>query len=114
MVRMKLLAEILNSDTLNSIVTYSMQYDLAIADFDTAINIAPNLPGLAYRSAMDRDAGEYDLANAYDDRGRAYLAKGESGWAIADHDAAIAIDPKFAEEEDYVRLGIPYPAGGKG
>ena len=69
---------------------------LAIADYTAAISIDPNFTG------------------AYHNRSFAYLAKGESGLAIADHDAAIVIDPNFAEEEYYVRLGIPSPAGGKG
>ena len=95
--------------TRGSVYMLKGEYDLAIADFDTAINISPNLRGLAYRSAMDRDAGEYDLANAYDDRGHAYHAKEEYDVAIADFDAAIRIShPSFDNAGTYNSRGLAY------
>ncbi len=53
------------------------KYDDAIADYDKAIEINPN------------------VAIAYTNRGLAYGRKGEVDRAIADYTKAIAIDPNF-------------------
>src|SRR5271157_2444081 len=55
------------------------QYDLAIADFDEAIHLNPN------------------LAAVFDDRGVAYYNKGEYDHAIADYNEAIRLNPDFAD-----------------
>ena len=59
-------------------------YDRAIADYDKAIEIDPK------------------YAQAYNNRGYAYEAKGEHDRAIADYDKAIEIDPE-------VRVGLHQP-----
>ncbi len=54
-------------------------YDRAIADYDAALQIAPN------------------YAPTYNFRGIAYRLKGDQDRAIADHDAAIRRDPRNAQ-----------------
>jgi tetratricopeptide (TPR) repeat protein len=54
------------------------QYDLAMADFNKAIEIDPK------------------FAKAYNNRGDAYEKKGQYDLAIADFTKAIEVDPKFA------------------
>ena len=54
------------------------RYDLAIRDFDKAIELRP------------------DYAKAYNNRGSAYDKKGDYDQAIQDYDKAIAFDPKDA------------------
>jgi tetratricopeptide (TPR) repeat protein len=54
-------------------------YDRAIADYDAALQIAPN------------------HASTYNFRGIAYRLKGDHDRAIADHDAAIRLDSRNAQ-----------------
>ena len=53
-------------------------YDLAIADFDRAIQLNPN------------------EAAAYNNRGASYRGKGDYGGALADHDQAVGLAPAEA------------------
>ena len=68
------------------------QFDLAIADYDEAIQLDPKL----------------DLA--YLNRGSAYRAKGDYDMAIADYGEAIRLDPEFADA--YTNRGVARLYGG--
>ena len=98
------------------------EYDLAIKDFDKAIELKPDY-ALAYnnRGAVYRSKGEYDqaiedcnkaiqlkpdYAEPYSNRGSAYRNKGEIDQAIEDYDIAIKLKPNFVEA--YYNLGIAY------
>jgi len=89
------------------------KYDLAIQDYNKAIEINPKL-AVAYsnRGSAHSSKGEYDLAiqdfdeaieinpkdaEAYYNRGSAHSSKGEYDLAIQDFDKAIEINPKYAE-----------------
>src|SRR5262245_51729587 len=54
-------------------------YDRALADFDKAIQLKP------------------DYADAYNNRGEAYLDKGDKERAFADFDKAIQLKPDYAD-----------------
>ena len=69
------------------------EIDLAIKDFDAAIELKPG------------------FANAYGGRGYAYCAKGEYDRAIADYNTAIELKPNFAEA--YNNRGLAYFAEGE-
>jgi tetratricopeptide (TPR) repeat protein len=58
---------------------YKAQYDQAIADLDKAIEIDPR------------------LAQAYNNRGWAYIKKWQYDQAIFDFNKTIEIDPRFVE-----------------
>ena len=89
------------------------EYDLAIADFSTAVALRPNDPeayydrGLAYRQkgAMDAALADYNITirlsprygQAFNNRGYVYAVKGELDLAFADFEKAIALDPRLAE-----------------
>ncbi len=109
--------------------TYSAlgEYQKAIADYDMAIQIDPQLSE-AYnnRGNTYSDLGEYQkaiadydmaiqlnpqLGEAYYNRGNTYYALGEYQKAIADYDMAIQIDPQDAEA--YANRGNPYYALGE-
>ncbi|MFQ6058738.1 MAG: tetratricopeptide repeat protein [Anaerolineae bacterium] len=63
-------------------------YDRAIADYDQAIQLEP------------------DLAIAYSNRGVAYIAKGDYDRAIANFDQAVKLDPEYAVA--YYNRGVAY------
>src|SRR5216684_2421488 len=65
---------------------------LACADYDKTIALDPK------------------HASAYENRGRAYKAKGDLDRAIADYDKAIALDPKDASA--YNLRGLAYKSKG--
>ncbi|MGH7222776.1 MAG: tetratricopeptide repeat protein, partial [Gemmataceae bacterium] len=86
------------------------QYEAAIADYNTAIDLAPDL-GLAYvnRSLAFAKLGEFDrviedadrafqldprLAGALFIRGAAYFKQGRTELAIADFDMLLLLEPK--------------------
>jgi tetratricopeptide (TPR) repeat protein len=75
--------------------------DLAIADFDRAIALAP-----------DASAGSNDSGNAfaYNDRGLAYARKGLTDKAVADYSQAIAFEPRYAKA--YFNRGLAYEKTG--
>ena len=90
------------------------EYDLAIADCTTAMNIDPKLRGLGYESQWDRNAGEFELALAHYDRGKAYYAKEEYDLAISDFDAAIHINhPWFDLARAYNHRGLAHKSKGE-
>ena len=86
-------------------------YDRAIADFSTFIQIDPNRAhiynnrGAAYgqKGDLDRAIADFDraiqiepnLADAYNNRGAAYGLKGDVDRAIADFDTAIQLNPRL-------------------
>jgi tetratricopeptide (TPR) repeat protein len=70
------------------------QYDRAIADYTTAIQLKP------------------DYAEAYNDRGFAYYLKGDTERAIADYTRAIELRPTYAKA--YNSRGVAYMAHGYG
>jgi tetratricopeptide (TPR) repeat protein len=70
------------------------QYDRAIADFTTAIQLQP------------------DYAEAYNDRGFAYYLKGDVERAIADYTRAIDLRPDYPKA--YNSRGVAYMAHGYG
>ena len=70
------------------------EYDRAIADYTTAIQLKP------------------DYAEAYNDRGFAYYLKGEGERAIADYTRAIELRPDYPKA--YNSRGVVYMAGGYG
>ncbi len=98
------------------------KYDLAISDFDKAIEIDPkyaeayNNRGNAYRGKGEYDRAISDFnkaieinpgyAGAYLNRGVAYFAKGEYDRAISDYNKAIEINPQYAIA--YVNRGAVY------
>lgn len=69
-------------------------YDGAIADYDTAIQLKP------------------DYAEAYNDRGFAYYLKGNAERAIADYTRAIELRPNYPKA--YNSRGVVYMAHGYG
>jgi Tfp pilus assembly protein PilF len=69
-------------------------YDRAIADYDTAIQLKP------------------DYAEAYNDRGFAYYLKGNAERAIADFTRAIELRPNYPKA--YNSRGVVYMAHGYG
>lgn len=71
-------------------------YDRAIADYNTAIELKPN------------------YAEAYNDRGFAYYLKGNPDYkrAIADYSRAIELRPDYPKA--YNNRGVAYMAGGYG
>ncbi len=77
------------------------RFDLAIDDFSAAI---ANLTVLGTVKALQDlridDDVSYSLSRAFDYRGRAYLAIGDYGSAVADFYSAIRIDPDKASEYD--------------
>src|SRR5271166_5368995 len=95
-------------------VTYSKrgEYDRAIADYDEAIRLNPNLAlaftnrGFAYykKGEYDRAIADYNeairlnpnLAVAFNNRGLGYGNKGEYDRAIADYNEAIRLNPNHA------------------
>jgi tetratricopeptide (TPR) repeat protein len=70
------------------------QYDRAIADYTTAIQLKP------------------DYAEAYNDRGFAYYLKGDAERAIADYTRAIELRPNYPKA--YNSRGVVYMAHGYG
>lgn len=70
------------------------QYDQAIADFATAIQLKP------------------EYAEAYNDRGFAYYLKGDAERAIADYTRAIELRPNYPKA--YNSRGVAYMAHGYG
>ena len=70
------------------------QYDQAIADYTTAIQLKP------------------DYAEAYNDRGFAYYLKGDAERAIADYTRAIELRPNYPKA--YNSRGVAYMAHGYG
>jgi tetratricopeptide (TPR) repeat protein len=98
------------------------KYDLAIADYDRAIELRHDYAG-AYnnRGIAYADKGEYDLAiadydkaielkpdcaEAYNNRGSAYDQKGEYDLAIADYGKAIELRPDYVKA--YNNRGFAY------
>ena len=63
------------------------QYDYAIVDYTSAIDMAPKLLGLDWTISDSMDI----LASAYNGRGRAYFTKKQFDLAIEDFSAAIAL-----------------------
>ena len=103
-------------------------YDLAIADFNKALEIKPKYAkawynrGNAYasgKSAFDLAIADYttvldinpQLVDAYHNRGNIYKNKGEYALAISDYTKAIEINPRFAEA--YNNRGNTYRSRGK-
>jgi tetratricopeptide (TPR) repeat protein len=101
---------------------FSRKSDLAIADYDKAIELKPDL-AKAYnnRGIVYHYEGDYDLAmadcdkaielrpdyaKAYVNRGNAYDRKGKHDLAIADYDRAIELRPDLAEA--YYNRGVAY------
>jgi len=72
---------------------YKDECDLAIADYDRAIELRP------------------DYAEAYNNRGNAYAHKGDHDRAIADYDRAIQLQPDLAEA--YYNRGLAYKQRGE-
>jgi tetratricopeptide (TPR) repeat protein len=72
----------------------SHQYDRAIADYTTAIQLKP------------------DYAEAYNDRGFAYFLKGDAERAIADYTRALELRPNYPKA--YNSRGVAYMAHGYG
>jgi tetratricopeptide (TPR) repeat protein len=70
------------------------QYDRAIADYTTAIQLKP------------------DYAEAYNDRGFAYYLRGDAERAIADFTRAIELRPNYPKA--YNSRGVVYMANGYG
>jgi tetratricopeptide (TPR) repeat protein len=70
------------------------QYDRAIADYTTAIQLKP------------------DYAEAYNDRGFAFYLKGSPERAIADYTRAIELRPNYPKA--YNSRGVVYMSGGYG
>ena len=70
------------------------QYDRAIADYTTAIELKP------------------DYAEAYNDRAFAYYLKGDFDRAITDYTRAIELRPNYPKA--YNSRGVVYMAGGYG
>ena len=87
--------------------------DHAIADYDKAIQLKPDLAAAAYTNRgliyagqgdIDRAIADYDKAIqlepdftvAYNDRGIAYAYQGDYDRAIADFDQAIQLEPDYA------------------
>ena len=70
------------------------QYDRAIADYTTAIELKP------------------PYAEAYNDRGFAYYLKGDFERAITDYSRAIELRPNYPKA--YNSRGVAYMAGGYG
>ena len=90
------------------------EHDLAITDYTTAIQIDPRLRGLAYRRLMGPEAGNYDLAWAYFDRGCAYREKGEDDLAKEDFESAISTGHSgFPMDLAYNELGMVYHTKGE-
>jgi tetratricopeptide (TPR) repeat protein len=89
-----------------------VRYDKAIADYNKAIEINPNLPdahnyrGLAYyrKGHYDKAISDFNKAielnprdaEAYNNRGIAYVRKGQNDKAISDYTKAIEINPRDA------------------
>lgn len=69
------------------------EFDRAIADFDQAIKLSPNLVG------------------AYYNRGKTYHRKGNYHRAIADYTQAVSLNPKFVEA--YSNRGNAYEKSGQ-
>jgi tetratricopeptide (TPR) repeat protein len=100
------------------------RHDLALAEFDRAIALAPKKPvyfidrGTVYLNRRDYDRAISDLdeavrldrtnARAFWKRGQAYACKLDLDRAIADYDEAIKLDPKFADA--FFRRGIAFAA----
>jgi len=101
-------------------------YDRAIADYDEALKINPNLVpayndrGVAHHDRRDHDRAitnfneairiNPNYALAYSNRGRAYHAKGDSDRAIADYNEALRINPSYVLA--YYNRGRAYHAKG--
>jgi len=97
-------------------------YDLAIADYDHAIEFNPRYVlaygnrGLVYTDKGDHYRAIADLdqairldpkyARAYNNRGLTYYRKGDCDRAIADYDHAIEFDPKYVPA--YSNRGLAY------
>jgi tetratricopeptide (TPR) repeat protein len=107
-------------------------YDLAIADFNQAIQIESSASGswlewdyynrgLAYYFKNDFDSAIADWnrtidlnsknAWAYRQRGNAHLGKGDYTHAVSDYDRAIEIEPKVAKA--YYNRGLLYKTLGE-
>ena len=103
------------------------EHDLAIADFEKAIQLNPDDAG-AYsnRGAVYNNKGDFDLAiedfdkairlnpdyaGAYNNRGKAYNDKGDFDCAIVDFEKAIELNPD--EAEPYNNRGASYRKKGE-
>lgn len=98
------------------------QWDKAIADYDEAIRLAPDLVfafnnrGNAYyfKGQLDRAIENYDmairlqpdLAEAYANRGNVYRKKGQLNRAIENYDKAIRLAPE--NSQTYADRGLAY------
>ena len=91
------------------------EYDPAIADYTTAMNLDPRLRVLAQRKFEGSAAGDHYLAQAYARRGDALHKKGEDDMAIADYDAAIGYYPRGGQEisRAYYERGLIYYGKGE-
>jgi IMP dehydrogenase/GMP reductase/lipoprotein NlpI len=105
------------------VIYYNQQkYELALADYNKAINLNPNLAeayvnrGLLYSKQQKYELGLADynkaidmnpnLAQAYYNRGVIYYNQQKYELALADYNKAIELNPNFAEA--YVSRGILY------
>ena len=98
------------------------EYDRAIADFDQAIELQPDVAGAYYnrgnayyyKGEYDRAIADYDqavelqpdFAMAYYSRGNAYADTGDYDRAITNYDQAIELQPDYAGA--YTTRGIAY------
>ena len=105
-----------------SIYANKREYDLAIADWTKAIELAPedadvyNSRGVAYTEKSDFAAAVEDFnkvieldpedAGAYCNRGIAYAGQSDFGSAIADYNKAIELDPENVYA--YNNRGVAY------
>jgi len=103
------------------------QFDLAILDYDRALDINPRLTEAYYnRGNAYGKRGQYDqaisdftkaldinpkLADAYYNRGIAYFEKRQYDQAISDYNKALQINPKYADA--YINRGRAYGRKGE-
>jgi lipoprotein NlpI len=98
------------------------QFDLAFADFDKAVELAPKSEwAYVNRGAIYNDRGQYDqaiadydqaiflkpdFAKAYNNRGNSHRSKGQFEKAVADYDKAISIDQN--DSRTYLNRGFTF------